>query len=828
MERGLGWATLARHGKVAHGRRADDRSQSDQAGQAQPGSTPRQTPAVSQSYSEPAWLLNPLSQLQQQMQAWKAEFPTTMQPYRKADPLQGSPQGDLAERVMHEKKEMYGAQLREQMALDEQRKAFEKRILRSNAPPAGRVSHLNAIPWAGASPPSEPPSTSPQMQQFLPGAPYATSPYGALADLGGRMPGQFYQGVGIVPGVAQPVPVPPGMSTAGLATSLAYNGYNGLSTTVHQSPPHVGVSPPRFSPTTRHPQFQVSPTQFQASTSQYQSPATRSPYGQPQPQHSTSPITPRRNANSDPQLDAENKLRKEQQYRAELLNQMAEVNARKQHQKSEHTKWEARKEQEIRDYNPWGKPGAGAPHRDESGEVVADLRGKGIVYERNAGDGVPAERLYSDNPTRWSQQQQQRATLMDINKPKSIADPDDHRLFRLENLDVEAQTQILQRAEQQARQRDSLLQQIEENKRRRANEQMQKIRDEEREAMRLARDREQLAQSAAATAPENLHPMVRRRPRHHQAPSQSTPVEPPPPEPRRSRVGFESDIRSEAPSRFSVEPHRQDHSPPRVSNSERQTEDRYRSPSRTEAESDSGHEDFGGLSNALRRLRSELHAEQVRVRSELQRQQQVLGTFSERRKTYAGHSDFYEEPVSSKSIRSSMRSPRSPLWGAGRNGPSHRFSPPRPIGLWDGECEEGDLKGVARTVMEGGLPSSSTLLYSHTGQLESQDSPRAGTVGMVSDATSTSQFLPQGSVLPSTPGDQSSGGGGGGAVDSKDYLRRSEDKLQQVASLNALRQGGESADEMDAMLFAFLDNRKNELSPFKALRVADTSSVRLA
>ena len=31
-------------------------------------------------------------------------------------------------------------------------------------------------------------------------------------------------------------------------------------------------------------------------------------------------------------------------------------------------------EKSIHGYNPWGKAGAGAPHRDEDGHVIADLR----------------------------------------------------------------------------------------------------------------------------------------------------------------------------------------------------------------------------------------------------------------------------------------------------------------------------------------------------------------------------------------------------------------------------------------------------------------------
>ena len=49
---------------------------------------------------------------------------------------------------------------------------------------------------------------------------------------------------------------------------------------------------------------------------------------------------------------------------------MNEQKLKKQKEKEEQERYDAKIEAEIANYNPWGKGGAGAPMRDQTGNVV--------------------------------------------------------------------------------------------------------------------------------------------------------------------------------------------------------------------------------------------------------------------------------------------------------------------------------------------------------------------------------------------------------------------------------------------------------------------------
>ncbi|XP_072016190.1 uncharacterized protein [Amphiura filiformis] len=67
-------------------------------------------------------------------------------------------------------------------------------------------------------------------------------------------------------------------------------------------------------------------------------------------------------------------------YQAQLLAQMQEQQDKKKKAKQEQERYEAKLEAEIANYNPWGKGGAGAPMRDQTGNIVADLK---TLHNRN-------------------------------------------------------------------------------------------------------------------------------------------------------------------------------------------------------------------------------------------------------------------------------------------------------------------------------------------------------------------------------------------------------------------------------------------------------------
>ncbi|XP_015755806.1 PREDICTED: centrosome and spindle pole associated protein 1-like [Acropora digitifera] len=70
----------------------------------------------------------------------------------------------------------------------------------------------------------------------------------------------------------------------------------------------------------------------------------------------------------------EKKKAAQQAYQEELKKQMVERNARKEIAKQEKERYERRIEQQAANYNPWGKGGGGAPIRDSTGHLVANLR----------------------------------------------------------------------------------------------------------------------------------------------------------------------------------------------------------------------------------------------------------------------------------------------------------------------------------------------------------------------------------------------------------------------------------------------------------------------
>ncbi|CAD5125245.1 DgyrCDS13487 [Dimorphilus gyrociliatus] len=61
-------------------------------------------------------------------------------------------------------------------------------------------------------------------------------------------------------------------------------------------------------------------------------------------------------------------------YQQELQKQIEEQKAKKRREKEEKERYDRKIEEEIRNYDPFGKGGGGAPLRDEQGNVVADLR----------------------------------------------------------------------------------------------------------------------------------------------------------------------------------------------------------------------------------------------------------------------------------------------------------------------------------------------------------------------------------------------------------------------------------------------------------------------
>ncbi|XP_070603979.1 centrosome and spindle pole-associated protein 1 isoform X2 [Erythrolamprus reginae] len=67
-------------------------------------------------------------------------------------------------------------------------------------------------------------------------------------------------------------------------------------------------------------------------------------------------------------------------YQQELQQQIREREDRRRQEKEEKERYEAKLEAEMRNYNPWGKGGGGAPLRDKKGNLITDLH---LMHKQN-------------------------------------------------------------------------------------------------------------------------------------------------------------------------------------------------------------------------------------------------------------------------------------------------------------------------------------------------------------------------------------------------------------------------------------------------------------
>ncbi|XP_048363427.1 centrosome and spindle pole-associated protein 1 isoform X4 [Sphaerodactylus townsendi] len=81
-------------------------------------------------------------------------------------------------------------------------------------------------------------------------------------------------------------------------------------------------------------------------------------------------------------------------YQQELQKQIKEREERRRKEKEEKEQYEAKLEAEMRNYNPWGKEGGGAPLRDKKGNLITDLN---VMHKQNE-DAYhnPEARVYED------------------------------------------------------------------------------------------------------------------------------------------------------------------------------------------------------------------------------------------------------------------------------------------------------------------------------------------------------------------------------------------------------------------------------------------------
>ncbi|XP_075682259.1 centrosome and spindle pole-associated protein 1 isoform X2 [Rhinoderma darwinii] len=174
-------------------------------------------------------------------------------------------------------------------------------------------------------------------------------------------------------------------------------------------------------------------------------------------------------------------------YQEELEGQIRERNERRRKEKDESERYEAKLEADMKNYNPWGKGGGGAPLKDQKGNLITDLH---QMHKHN-------EDAYQ-NPEVRAFEDKRAVVAVDTSLADNTSSTGKIPGFSFANNSQFARGNVFSEppTEQQVQQQESyknfLRRQIEE-KRRKEGEEREHIRfEEEREEKRLAEQRAQI------------------------------------------------------------------------------------------------------------------------------------------------------------------------------------------------------------------------------------------------------------------------------------------------------------------------------------------------
>ncbi|XP_029917336.1 centrosome and spindle pole-associated protein 1-like isoform X2 [Myripristis murdjan] len=168
-------------------------------------------------------------------------------------------------------------------------------------------------------------------------------------------------------------------------------------------------------------------------------------------------------------------------YKEALKQQIQERQERRRLEREERERFEAQLEVDMKNHQPWGRGGGGAPLRDSTGNLITDLN---QMHKQN-------EEAYS-NPEQW----QRRATAAMTARQVEHPDPSDRvsgfthvhtPQFARGNVFANQPTQ--QQLQEQDKYKAYLKQQIEEKRRKKAEERERIRLEEEKEEKRLAEQR---------------------------------------------------------------------------------------------------------------------------------------------------------------------------------------------------------------------------------------------------------------------------------------------------------------------------------------------------
>uniref|UniRef100_A0A3B4UNE3 Centrosome and spindle pole associated protein 1 n=1 Tax=Seriola dumerili TaxID=41447 RepID=A0A3B4UNE3_SERDU len=160
-------------------------------------------------------------------------------------------------------------------------------------------------------------------------------------------------------------------------------------------------------------------------------------------------------------------------YQEALRQQIKERAERKRREKEEKERYDAKIEAEMKAYNPWGRSGGGAPIKDQNGNLFHDLNQRNKINKESC-----------RNPVFKNREQTQNVLMRNGDTPGVEAStPISPQLSGFNDQTTQQQLPM------QDRYREALEQQIEENKRKQAEERERMRIEEENEERRLAEQR---------------------------------------------------------------------------------------------------------------------------------------------------------------------------------------------------------------------------------------------------------------------------------------------------------------------------------------------------
>ncbi|XP_072267188.1 centrosome and spindle pole-associated protein 1 isoform X2 [Pyxicephalus adspersus] len=185
-----------------------------------------------------------------------------------------------------------------------------------------------------------------------------------------------------------------------------------------------------------------------------------------------------------PEEKAQKDRKVAQNYQEELEQQIRERNEKRRKEKEEQERYESKLEAEMRSYNPWGKGGGGAPLKDEKGNLITDL--KHMHKQNESAYQNPKVRDFEDN---------RAVVAVDTSLADNTSSTGKIPGFSFANPSQFARGSVFnepvteEKVHQQESYKNFLRQQIDEKRRKEAEEKERIRLEEEREEKRLAEQR---------------------------------------------------------------------------------------------------------------------------------------------------------------------------------------------------------------------------------------------------------------------------------------------------------------------------------------------------